>query len=193
MMTPSKIMSSHLGIADDMEVDLESHVKVKKQSSKMATNKEKGKQKRPPPHPTNLVALRNLVDFYASYQPKAKKVDHVTFSCSVGDKFTKLMGIDNEEVLDFGEIMSQMIKRENGNLESCEEKSELGKYLGDAYESLNDPSLISQCGGKTKKRDTLFLLRLLEMCLPFVFLRSLLSPPLAPMDVYLNFPHFINS
>ena len=36
--------------------------------------------------------------------------------------------------------MSQMFRRESGNLESCEEKSELDKYLGDAYESLNDPS-----------------------------------------------------
>ncbi|KAJ8433855.1 hypothetical protein Cgig2_032066 [Carnegiea gigantea] len=44
------------------------------------------------------VALQDLVDFYASSQPKAKKVDHGTFSsCSAGDKFTKPIGIDNEE------------------------------------------------------------------------------------------------
>ncbi|KAJ8432087.1 hypothetical protein Cgig2_001168 [Carnegiea gigantea] len=201
------MMESYGDNADgnDMEVHLESHVKVKKQASKMATNKEKGKQKRPPSHPTNLgdpqsskqkrrskiwdhydettaptiiygigwtissflihedegtrnmaqkmklkrdknwsnvnnvnvllfivvapdpryknkhvewpirssydsrnaallsskirVALHDLVEFYASSQPKAKKMDHGTsFSCSVGDKFTKLMGIDNEEV-----------------------------------------------------------------------------------------------
>ena len=88
------------------------------------------------------VSLRDLVDFYAFSHPKAKKVDHgvSSSSCSIGDKFTKPSGVDNEEVLDFGEIMSQMFRRESGNLESCEEKSELDKYLGDAYESLNDPS-----------------------------------------------------
>ena len=42
------------GDGNDVEVDLESHVKVKKQASKRATNKGKGNQKRPPPPPTNL-------------------------------------------------------------------------------------------------------------------------------------------
>ncbi|KAJ8429318.1 hypothetical protein Cgig2_025074 [Carnegiea gigantea] len=45
------------GDGNDVEVDVESHVKVKKvkkQASKMATNKEKGNQRRPSPPPTNL-------------------------------------------------------------------------------------------------------------------------------------------
>lgn len=42
------------GDENDVEVDLESHVQVKKHASKMATNKEKGKQKSPPPPPTKL-------------------------------------------------------------------------------------------------------------------------------------------
>ncbi|KAJ8430599.1 hypothetical protein Cgig2_001684 [Carnegiea gigantea] len=47
---------------DDVGVDLESYVKMKKQASKMATNKDKGKgkgkAKRPPPHLTNLGDLQ---------------------------------------------------------------------------------------------------------------------------------------
>jgi len=81
------------------------------------------------------VALRDLVDFYTSSHPKAKKVDHGTSSSSysIGDKVSKPTGVDNEELLDFGEIMSQMFRRESGNLESCEERSEFDKYLGDGY------------------------------------------------------------
>jgi len=83
------------------------------------------------------------VDFYVFSHPKAKKVDRATSSSSysIGDKFLKPTGVDNEKVLDFGEIMSQMFRRESENLKSCEEKSELDKYLGDAYESLTDPSI----------------------------------------------------
>ncbi|KAJ8430073.1 hypothetical protein Cgig2_008520 [Carnegiea gigantea] len=81
--------SGNNGDGNDVEVDLESHVKVKKvkkQASKMATNKEKGNQRRPLPPPTK-VALHDLVDFYGSSQPKPKKVDHdASSSCSVGDK-----------------------------------------------------------------------------------------------------------
>jgi len=49
------------------------------------------------------VVLRNLVDFYVSSHPKAKKVDHGTSSSSynIGDKFSKPTGVDIEEVLDF--------------------------------------------------------------------------------------------
>ena len=54
------------------------------------------------------VALCDLVDLYASSHPKAKQVDYgaSSSSCSIGDKFTKPTTINNEEVLDFGEIMS---------------------------------------------------------------------------------------
>lgn len=109
-----------------------------------------------------IVALRDLVDFYGSSQPKPKKVDHGTSSlCSVGDKFTKSTGFDNEAVINFGEIMSQKFRMESGNLESYEEKSELDKYLGDAYESFNDPYfdlLMWWKDKKKKKRVSLFLL-----------------------------------
>ena len=47
-------LSRDNGDGNDVEAGLESHAKVKKQAFKMATHKEKGKQKRPPPHLTNL-------------------------------------------------------------------------------------------------------------------------------------------
>ena len=48
--------------------------------------------------------------------------------------------------------MSQRFRMESGNLESYEEKSELDKYLGDAYESLNDPSFDLLMWWKDKKK-----------------------------------------
>ena len=50
------------GDGNDVELDLESHVKVKKQAYKAGTNKDKGKEKgkakRSPPHPTHLGDLQ---------------------------------------------------------------------------------------------------------------------------------------
>ena len=49
------------------------------------------------------MALRDLVDFYASSHPKVEKGDHGTSSSSysIGHKFSKPTGVDNKEVLDF--------------------------------------------------------------------------------------------
>ena len=49
---------------------------------------------------------------------------------------------------------------ESGNSESYEKKSELDKYLGDAYESLNDPSFDLLMWWKDKKKRYPILVRM---------------------------------